>query len=130
MATIGYATLQIIPSLKGVTEAIDRQVEGKVVNVTIEPKVDRRATERVGQQTKETVEKHTKQVTVEPKVDEKAAQKAGKQAGKTVSDELASSVKSSAGKEAAKAIVDGITDGVKREMPRGGVAEVFVGRGG
>lgn len=126
MATIGYATLQIIPSLKGVTEAIDKQVEGKVVNVTIEPRVDQRVTERAGQQAKATVEKHTKQVTIEPKVDEKAAQKAGKQAGKTVNDEIASAAKSSPGKEAAKAIVEGIADGVKQEMPRGGVAEVFV----
>lgn len=126
MATIGYATLQIIPSLKGVTEAIEKQVEGKVVNVTIEPKVDKRATEQAGQQAKATVEKHTKQVTVEPKVDQKAAETAGKQAGKTVNEGIASSAKSSAGKDAAKAIVDGIADGVRQEMPRGSIGGILV----
>ena len=126
MATIGYATLQIIPSLLGVTEAIEKQIAGQVVPVTIEPKVDKRAIEKAGKQTRETIEKQTKQVTVEPKVDQAAAKKAGKQAGKTVGDEMASSVKSSAGKEAAKAIVDGIADGVKQEMPRGGVGEAIV----
>ena len=126
MATIGYATLQIIPSLLGVTEAIEKQIAGQVVPVTIEPKVDKRAIEKAGKQTRETIEKQTKQVTVEPKVDQAAAKKAGKQAGKTVGDEMASSVKSSAGKEAAKAIVDGIADGVKQEMPRGGVGEAIL----
>ena len=126
MATIGSAVLQIIPSLRGVSEAIEKEVAGKSVTVAVSPKVDQRATERVAKQTRDTVEKQTKQVTVEPKVDQAAAQKAGKQAGKTVSDEMATTVKSSAGKEAAKALIDGLADGVKREMPRGGVAEVFV----
>lgn len=84
MTSIGFATLQIIPSLKGVTDAIEKQVEGKVVNVTIEPKVDQRATETAGKQAKETVEKHTKQVSVEPKVDQKAAEDAGKKTGESV----------------------------------------------
>ena len=69
MATIGYATLQIIPSLLGVTEAIEKQIAGQVVPVTIEPKVDKRAIEKAGKQTRETIEKQTKQVTVEPKVE-------------------------------------------------------------
>ena len=84
MATIGYATLQIIPSLQGVTEAIEKQVAGKVVNVTIEPKVDAPAVERAGKQAREGVEKHTKQVTVEPKVDQKAAEEVGKKTGEAV----------------------------------------------
>ena len=84
MASIGFATLEIIPSLKGVTDAINKQVEGKSVSVTIEPKVDQRATEKAGQQAKATVEKHTKQVTVEPKVDQAKAETAGKQAGEAV----------------------------------------------
>ena len=84
MATIGFATLQIIPSLNGVTEAIEKQVEGKVVSVTIEPRVDQPAAEKAGKQAKETVEKHTKQVTVEPKVNERAAQDAGKKTGEAV----------------------------------------------
>lgn len=84
MPTIGYATLQIIPSLQGVTEAIEKQVEGKVVNVTIEPKVDERASEAAGKKTRETVEKHTKAVTVEPKVDQRAAEETGKKTGEAV----------------------------------------------
>lgn len=84
MTTIGYATLQIIPSLQGVTEAIEKQVEGKVVNVTIEPKVDERASEAAGKKTRETVEKHTKAVTVEPKVDQRAAEETGKKTGEAV----------------------------------------------
>lgn len=144
MTTIGYATLQIIASLRGVTEQIDQQIDGKVVSVTIEPKVDQKAADSAGKQTRETVEKHTKEVTVEPKVDKAKAQKAGKETGetvtkevkdavrkgdigKTVGDEVTSSTKkSSAGKEAAKIIVDGIADGVKQEMRDGGVGEVIV----
>ena len=84
MASIGYATLEIIPSLQGVTEAIEKQVEGKVVNVTIEPKVDQKAAEKAGQQAKDTVEKSTKEVKVEPKVDQKAAEDAGKKTGEAV----------------------------------------------
>lgn len=84
MATIGSAVLQIIPSLVGVTEAIEKQVGGKVVNVQIAPKVDQKATEQVAKQTRETVEKQTKQVKVEPKVDQAAAEKVGKQTGEAV----------------------------------------------
>lgn len=84
MATIGYATLQIIPSLVGVSEAIEKQIEGKVVSVAIEPKVDQPAAEKAGKQAKETVEKHTTQVKVEPKVDQKAAEDAGKKTGEAV----------------------------------------------
>lgn len=84
MTTIGYATLQIIPSLKGVTDAIEKQVEGKVVNVEIAPKVDERAAEQAGKKTRETVEKQTREVKVEPKVDQKAAEEAGKKTGEAV----------------------------------------------
>lgn len=84
MTTIGYATLQIIPSLLGVTEAIDKQIDGKVVNVSIEPKVDQRATETAAKQTRETIEKQTAEVAVKPKVDQPAAETAGKQTKETV----------------------------------------------
>jgi hypothetical protein len=84
LATIGYATLQIIPSLQGVTDAIEKQVEGKAVSVTIEPKVDEPAAEKAGKKARETVEKHTKEVKVEPKVDQKAAEDAGKKTGEAV----------------------------------------------
>lgn len=84
MTTIGYATLQIIPSLKGVTEAIDQQVDGKVVNVSIAPKVDQKAADTAGKQVKETIEKQTAEVAVRPKVDQPAAETAGKQTKETI----------------------------------------------
>ncbi len=84
MTTIGYATLQIIPSLKGVTEAIDQQIDGKVVNVSIAPKVDQKAADTAGKQVKETIEKQTAEVAVRPKVDQPAAEAAGKQTKETV----------------------------------------------
>lgn len=79
MTTIGYATLQIIPSLKGVTEAIEKQVDGKVVEVKVAPKVDPKAADTAGKQVKDAVEKQTTDVKVTPKVDQKAADTAGKE---------------------------------------------------
>lgn len=84
MATIGYATLQIIPSLLGVTEAIDKQIDGKVVEVSIAPKVDQKAADTAGKQVKETVEKQTAEVAVKPKLDPKPAEDAGRQAKEAV----------------------------------------------
>lgn len=80
MTTIGYATLQIIPSLRGVTEAIEQQIDGKVVDISIKPKVDQRAAEDAGKKTRETVEKQTAEIKVAPKVDPKAADTAGRTA--------------------------------------------------
>jgi hypothetical protein len=115
MTSIGFATLEIIPSLKGVSEAIDKQLQGKVISVAVEPKVDTRAAQKAGKEAGEAV---TKEVTT-------AVRKGN--VGKTVGDEIASSAKkSSAGKEAAKVIVDGIADGVKREIPRTRVGEAIV----
>lgn len=144
MTTIGTAVLQIIPSLRGVTEAIDSQIDGKAVEIQIKPKVDQRATETAAKQARETVEKQTTQVKVEPKVDTRAAEQAGKATGeavtkgakdavtkgdigKTVSDEVKGSVaKSSPGKDIAKVIVDGIADGVKDELRGGPLVDEFV----
>lgn len=84
MTTIGYATLQIIPSLNGVTDAIDKQIDGKVVSVSITPKVDQKAVDTAGKQVKDTIEKQTTEVAVKPKVDQPAAETAGKQAKETV----------------------------------------------
>jgi hypothetical protein len=84
LTTIGYATLQIIPSLKGVSDAIEKQIEGKVVEVAIAPRVDQRATDQAGKQAREGVEKHTREVTVEPKVDQRAAEQAGRKTRETV----------------------------------------------
>lgn len=144
MTTIGTAVLQIIPSLRGVTEAIEAQIDGKVVSVSVEPKVDQRATEAAAKQTRETVEKQTTQVKVEPKVDTRAAEQAGKATGeavtkgakdavtkgdigKTVSDSVKDSVeKSSPGKDLAKILVEGMADGVKGELRGGPLVDEFV----
>lgn len=114
MATIGTAVLQIVPSLEGVTEAIEKQVAGKTIKVSVQTAVDTKAVQKAGKEAGEVV---TKEVN--------AAVRKGK-VGKTVTDEITSSAKSSAGKEAAKAIVDGIATGVKQELPRGGVGEAIV----
>ncbi len=142
--TIGYATLQVIASLRGVTEQIDQQIDGKVVTVKIEPKVDQRAAEDAGRQTKAAVEKQTAEVKVTPKADTRAAQQAGRTTGdtitkgakdavskgdigKTVSDEVTKTVqKTSPGKELAKIIVDGLADGAKDELRGGPLADVLV----
>lgn len=123
MTTIGTAVLQIIPSLLGVTEAIEKQIDGKAVDIQIKPKVDQRATEQAAKQTRETVEKQTTQVKVEPKVDKRAAERAGKDLG----EEMTKSVeKSSTGKDLAKVIVDGVADGVKDELRGGPLVDEFV----
>lgn len=138
MTSIGTAVLQIIPSLRGVSEAIEKQIDGKVIDVKVAPKVDPKAVEAAGKQARSEIEKQTTQVKVEPKVDKPAAERAGKTAGeavtkganeavrkgdigKTVGDEITSTVeKTSPGREVAKILVDGIADGVKGEL-RGGV---------
>ncbi|MGH3954528.1 MAG: phage tail protein [Mycobacterium sp.] len=127
MTTIGYAVLQIIPSLKGVTEAIDEQVDGKVVEIAIAPKVDQRATEAAAKQTRETIEKQTGQVKVEPKVDARAAERAGKTAGDAVVKGTKDAVsKADIGREAAKVIVEGIAGGMKEELRGGPLADEMV----
>ncbi len=127
MTTIGYATLQIIPSLRGVTDAIEKDIDGKVVNVTIEPKVDQRKAEAAAKQTRETVEKQTTQVKVEPKVDKRAAEQAGEAAGEAVTKGATDAVeRSSPGKDLAKVLVDGIADGVKGELRGGPLVDEFV----
>lgn len=127
MTTIGYATLQIIPSLNGVTDAIDKQIEGKVVSVSITPKVDQRAAETVGKQTREAVEKQTTQVKVEPKVDTRAAERAGKATGDAVAKGAKEAVsKADIGREAAKVIVEGIAGGMKEELRGGPLADEMV----
>lgn len=124
---IGYAVLQIIPSLNGVTEAIDKQIEGKVVSVSITPKVDQRAAETAGKQTREAVEKQTTQVKVEPKVDTRAAERAGKTTGDAVAKGAKEAVsKADIGREAAKVIVEGIAGGMKEELRGGPLADEMV----
>ncbi|WP_078313703.1 phage tail protein [Mycobacteroides chelonae] len=124
---IGYAVLQIIPSLNGVTEAIDKQIDGKVVSVSITPKVDQRAAEAVGKRTRDTVEKQTTQVKVEPKVDTRAAERAGKTAGDAVAKGTKDAVsKADIGREAAKVIVEGIAGGMKEELRGGPLADEMV----
>jgi hypothetical protein len=115
MTTIGTAVLQIIPSLLGVTEAIEKQIDGKVVEVKIEPKVDKTATQKAGKDAGATITKEVKDAVRKGDI------------GKTVGDEVKTSVKkTSAGKEVAKIIVDGVADGVKQELRDGSVGEAIV----
>lgn len=142
--TIGKAVLEIIPSLRGVSDAIEQQIDGKVVEVKVTPKVDPKAADTAGQQTRETVEKHTRDVMVTPKVDTRAAEQSGKATGeavtkgakdavakgdigKTIGDEVTKTVqKTSPGKELAKIIVDGLADGVKDELRGGPLSDIVV----
>ncbi|MDQ2638869.1 MAG: phage tail protein [Actinomycetota bacterium] len=66
------------------TDAIDKQIDGKLVSVRVEPKVDERAAAAAGKKARETVEKQTREVKVEPKVDQRAAEAAGKTTGDSV----------------------------------------------
>ncbi|BDB43315.1 MULTISPECIES: hypothetical protein [Mycobacterium] len=70
--TIGYAVLQIIPSLKGVSEAIEKQIAGQVIPVTVEPKwPDSGSSEakKLDQSVRDAVKKKPLEVPVEPKVE-------------------------------------------------------------
>lgn len=149
MTTIGTAVLQIIPSLLGVSEAIEKQIDGKVVEVKVAPKVDPAAAKKAGQDAGTTVAKSANDAAaktpIQPKVDKTATARVGKEAGesitkgakdavtkgdigKLVSDDITQSVKkSSPGKDLAKIIVDGIATGAKQEMRAGSIAEVIVG---
>ncbi len=142
--TIGKAVLEIIPSLRGVSDAIEQQIDGKVVEVKIAPKVDQRAAEDAGRQTKAAVEKQTADVKVTPKADTRAAEQAGKATGdvitkgtkdavtkgdigKTIGDEVTKTVqKTSPGKELAKIIVDGLASGAKDELRGGPLGDILV----
>nr|WP_046284628.1 hypothetical protein [Mycobacterium sp. UM_NZ2] len=92
MTTIGYATLQIIPSLRGVTDAIEQQIDGKQISITIEPKVDQRAAdkagEQAGRQAKDSFGKAFGRLGQEDliKIDPAKARKAGEDAGAQVAD--------------------------------------------
>lgn len=78
--TIGYAVLQIIPSLKGVSEAIDKEIGGQVVAVTIEPKTD---AAKVDKSVRDAVKKSKPpEVQLEPKVDPSKIDKAVKDSAK------------------------------------------------
>lgn len=119
MTTIGTVVLQIIPSLKGVSDAIEKQIAGKVVEVKIAPKVDKAATTKAGKEAGETIAKEAKAAVSKGEI------------GKAVTDDIKVSVKkSSAGKEIGKVIVDGLADGVKQGLPssgaRGGIGEQLV----
>lgn len=128
MTTIGYATLQIIPALRGVTEAIDQQIDGKVVNVSITPKVDQKAADTAGKQVKDTIEKQTTDVAVKPKVDQPAAETAGKQAKETVekhtgdvkvTPKIESAAMVSAGAEAGERAGRAIGEQIAKTIPAG-----------
>jgi hypothetical protein len=117
MTTIGTAVLQIIPSLLGVTEAIESQVAGKVITAKVEPKVDAAAAEEAGKQVRATVEKQTTDVKVAPKVDAPAAEAAGKQTRDVVEKhtkavKVEPKVDTAAAEVAGKATGDAVAKGV------------------
>ncbi len=125
MPSIGYATLQIIPSLRGVTDAIDKQIDGKVVKVSVEPQVDQRAADDAGKKTRQTVEKHTREIKVEPKVDPAAAEKAGRDAGTAIDKGAKAGTKATGrsigaelGNELGTAAGQQIGDWVRSRFPR------------
>jgi hypothetical protein len=125
MTTIGTAVLQIIPSLKGVSDAIEKQIDGKVVEVKVAPKVDKAAATKAGKEAGETIAKETKAavskgeigkaVTDDIKTSVKKAS-VGKEVSKALTDDVK---KSSPGKEIGKVIVEGLADGVKQGLPSG-----------
>lgn len=125
MPSIGYATLQIIPSLRGVTDAIDKQIDGKVVKVSVEPQVDERAAEAAGKKARQTVEKQTREVKVETKVDQAAAEKAGRDAGTAIDKGAKAGTKATGrsigaelGNELGTAAGQQIGDWVRSRFPR------------
>lgn len=74
--TIGFAVLQIIPSLRGVTEVIDKEIAGHVVPVTIEPQTD---PAKVDQSVKDAVKKSKPpEIELQPKVDKSKVDEAVK----------------------------------------------------
>jgi len=70
--SIGYAVLQIIPSLKGVTDAINKQIAGQVVPVTIEPKFPDKGSvgrKKFDKNITDAVKKAPVEIPVETKID-------------------------------------------------------------
>lgn len=79
--TIGYAVLQIIPSLKGVSDAIDKEIGGHVVAVTIEPKWPEKGSagaKKLDKSISDAVTKTPVEVEIEPKVEPAKIDKAVK----------------------------------------------------
>jgi hypothetical protein len=101
LTTIGTATLQIIPSLLGVSEAIEKQLPSQPVEVKVQPKVDQPAAQKAGKEVGEAVTKSVNDAVKKGDI------------GKTVGDEIKSSTKkSSPGKEAAQIFIDGLVKGI------------------
>jgi hypothetical protein len=132
MTTIGTAVLQIIPSLKGVSEAIDKQIDGKVVEVKVEPKVDQTAAKKAGKDAGDAIAKEAKDAVSKGEIgkavaDEVKTSVKKSNAGAEVAKSLTEDVKkASPGREIAKVIVDGLADGVKQGLPVGSVGTVIV----
>lgn len=151
MTTIGYATLQIIPSLKGVSEAIEKQLGSETVQVAVEPKVDQAAAKKAGKETGDAIVKETTEAVKKGDVGKviaedvkKSTKGVGTQAGEAIAKETKDAVKkadvgkevakdvqekvkkASPGRDIARVIVDGLAEGVKQGLPRGGVGEVIV----
>lgn len=131
MTTIGTAVLQIIPSLKGVSEAIEKQIDGKVVEVKVAPKVDKSAAAKAGKEAGEAIAKETKAAVSKGEIGKAVTDSlktevkksgAGKEIAKTLTDDVK---RSSPGREIAKVIVDGLAAGVKQGLPTNSVGSVL-----
>src|SRR6185436_2578732 len=99
MTTIGTAVLQIIPSLKGVSEAIEKQIDGKVVEVAVAPKVDQAAAKKAGKDAGEAVAAATKDAVKKADV------------GKAMADDVKTQTKN-VGKETGEKIAKDTKDAV------------------
>lgn len=119
MTTIGTAVLQIIPSLLGVSEEIEKQIDGKVVEVKIEPTVDKRATEKAGKDAGDTIVKETKEAVRKGDI------------GKTVADEVQTSARSGglrqSAAEAAGEFGKGFLEGMASELKSARIGNVLEG---
>ncbi|MDD7812627.1 phage tail protein [Mycobacterium sp. CSUR Q5927] len=109
------------------TDAINEQIDGKSVSISIEPKVDDRAAQAAGKKTKETVERQTADVKVTPKVDQRAADKAGETVTKTVEKHtdnitVEPKVDQRAAEAAGKTTGDAVTKGASESLNGAGDA--------
>lgn len=151
MTTIGTAVLQIIPSLRGVTAEIEKQLGNETVKVAVEPTVDQSAAKKAGKDAGGTIAKEAKDAVQKGDVGKviaddvkKSTNGVGKEAGEKIAKETKDAVKksdigkevakdveesvkkSSPGKGIAETILDGFLEGVKQGMPKGGIGEVIV----
>ena len=122
MTTIGSAVLQVIPSLRGVSEAIDKQIDGKVISVSVEPKVDKRAAEKAGKDLNDAVIKSTNDNRGGMG---RAARTAAEEFGKGMLDGISGELKKSRG-GLGDIIVSSANDGIKSGNLTGSIRDAVL----